>query len=347
MVDEIIGSNVKNSILGYSLFVLMLFWGHRDACAQIGHGTKDPSKASVIEMKSDSKGLLIPRVALTSLTSFSPIQGEDPWNNEDKVNSLLVYNTNTNSEVTPGYYYWTTINVTLNQGRWNRLVNDSDIAALGLNVTADNGLTVSGGNNVQLGGSLTQNTTLTTTPDYNLTLATTTAGSDGKLLITGLDKTKVQATTNSGTTTGIVDHLLAVGSNNVVKALKAAMPKFFYMPSIIIPTTQTLFDDMLTDDGSSTIPGESFNAGTGVKLNLYARYAAQYGLGDATKTASSPGAPALPVLPKEELHYYVTWFDKTVFSNVSIDADGILTYTVINTNADAGSFMNIVFAVKE
>src|SRR5690606_28898199 len=91
---------------------------------QIGHGTSDPSKASVVEMLSLSKGLLIPRVALEGLNSFSPIQGELPTN-EAKVNSLLVYNTATAGiapdDVTPGYYYWTSTDQ-----RWNRLLTDRE-----------------------------------------------------------------------------------------------------------------------------------------------------------------------------------------------------------------------------
>lgn len=208
-----------------------------------------------------------------------------------------------------------------------------------LQVNAQNGINV---NNdlVKLGGTLTENTTLTNST-FDLTLATTTAGATGKLKVTGLDKTKVQATINTGTTTGITEHVLAVGSDNVVRALKATMPKFFYMPSIIVPIHSSQF---------TAINGtESFNntTRTGV-LNLYERYKLQFGTTGTATQPSSAGAPPLPVLPASELHYYVTWYDTTIFQSVTLNATGLMTY-VVNTGVDVtvGSFMNIVFAVKE
>jgi len=47
----------------------------------------------------DTKGLLIPRVALTITTSNAPVGA-------GIATSLLVYNTATVNDVTPGYYYW-------------------------------------------------------------------------------------------------------------------------------------------------------------------------------------------------------------------------------------------------
>lgn len=47
----------------------------------------------------DTKGLLIPRVALTQTSSNSPIGA-------GIATSLLVFNTATINDVTPGYYYW-------------------------------------------------------------------------------------------------------------------------------------------------------------------------------------------------------------------------------------------------
>ncbi len=297
-------------IIGIFLIITVPVYG------QIGHGTSDPSKAAVVEMLSPSKGLLIPRVALTGLTDFSPIQGESAIN-ENKVNSLLVYNTNTNSEVRPGYYYWTT-NVVLNTGRWNRLVNDADIAALGLNVTADNGLTETSGN-IQLGGVLTGPTSIET--DGTNTLA-----------IEGLQ---------TGSTTDRV--VVADPSTGVLKQLKAALPKFFYMPSIIIPTEAAHIPTEY-----STISAMSFNDGTKTgSINLHAIYAAQFN-GISGSSVKSPGAGTLPVVVQpNELNYYITWYDNTLFDSVQVTNTGILTYHVSGSTADEGSFMNIVFEVRE
>jgi hypothetical protein len=63
-------------------------------------------------MRFSNKGLLIPRVALTSTTSTSPIT-------TPVATSLLVYNTATTGDVTPGYYYWT-------GSKWMRLLAIDD-----------------------------------------------------------------------------------------------------------------------------------------------------------------------------------------------------------------------------
>jgi hypothetical protein len=58
-----------------------------------------PSDRAGLDVNFSDKGLLIPRVNLTSLTSISPpISGSGPSN------SLLVFNKNASLGV--GYYYW-------------------------------------------------------------------------------------------------------------------------------------------------------------------------------------------------------------------------------------------------
>src|SRR5690554_3883985 len=558
---------MKKTYIGYSVLAAVLALSAQQANAQQGFGTDKPSKASVVEMTSGSKGLLIPRVALTSLDSFAPVSGEAPTD-VDKTDALLVYNTATSDaavadeeKVTPGYYYWTTDGTS---GKWNRLASDADIptepwkiqntdteatdnadniyqqgkVAVGFtdadgvsdkqmevkgdfkaqvtdgdiiygteidnplmpaqstahywmnmatgaykvatvradaaiiesngtatssifnaedshatmaslqkngnakseirtenignffmetyNVTDNYGSTISlqndglrmvhsetegagpnwlsqnnkseifvekeegvrfsfndedgdpkgeywfpttqgdaghvltrvGGNQtewsnvsdlievsngleknatdvIQLGGNLIKDTKITL-DENELEIDAT----DSDLIISGLDNTKVQAT---NATTGITDHLLAVDANNNVKALKAAMPKFFYMPSIIIPTSE----EQLDAPGSGKLTGDDFdNTSREGTINLYNRYAAQFG--GSTLIKSETAAPVLPVLPSGELYYYVTWYDTNVFTSVSVDDEGVLTYEV-DENADitVGSFMNIVFAVKE
>ena len=78
----------------------------------IGPDTFDPDASAGVEMRFSNKGLLIPRVALTSTTSTSPIT-------TPVATSLLVYNTATTGDVTPGYYYWT-------GSKWMRLLAIDD-----------------------------------------------------------------------------------------------------------------------------------------------------------------------------------------------------------------------------
>ncbi|MFD0699983.1 hypothetical protein, partial [Myroides pelagicus] len=189
-----------------------------------------------------------------------------------------------------------------------------------LEVTADNGLTKTD-NNVQLGGALIKATTITTTATETLAIA-------------GLDKTKVQ---NQQT-----QHLLAVDANgDIIKGLKAAMPKFFYMPSIIIPTSE----EQLNAVGSGSGGIDTFDDGTLLgSIDLYERYVTQFGSPKASNTNKNT---ELPVLPAGELDYYITWYDTTVFKTVSVDNLGVLSYE-LHQSADVtvGSFMNIVFAVR-
>jgi len=74
-----------------------------------------PDASSGLDIKFNNKGLLIPRVSLISTTSTSPIT-------TPIATSLLVYNTATVGDVTPGYYYWT-------GSKWMRLLAIDDMHA--------------------------------------------------------------------------------------------------------------------------------------------------------------------------------------------------------------------------
>jgi hypothetical protein len=57
-----------------------------------------PNSSAMLEVTASDKGILIPRVTLTGTTDDSTIQ--------EPALSLLVYNTATTEDVTPGFYYW-------------------------------------------------------------------------------------------------------------------------------------------------------------------------------------------------------------------------------------------------
>ncbi|SER69850.1 hypothetical protein, partial [Myroides profundi] len=189
-----------------------------------------------------------------------------------------------------------------------------------LGVTADNGLTKTG-SNVQLGGTLLKATEIVTT-------------SANTLALKGLDKKNVQ---NEQT-----QHLMAVDNNgDIIKGLKAAMPKFFYMPSIVIPTSQ----EQLNAPGSGHLASDTFSDTTLLgKIDLYGRYTMQFG---TPKTSNTGKNTTLPVLPASELDYHITWYDTSVFKVVTVSDSGILNYE-LQPGADVtvGTFMNIVFAVR-
>ena len=87
--------------------------------AQVGIGTANPADAVQLEISATNKGVLIPRVQLTNITTFSPITGT-------AVESLLVYNTATAADVTPGFYYWVPANGTV-AAHWERIVNQTQL----------------------------------------------------------------------------------------------------------------------------------------------------------------------------------------------------------------------------
>ena len=72
-------------------------------------------------------------------------------------------------------------------------------------------------------------------------------------------------------------------------------------------------------------------------------YTAQF----ATPMVASNLAPAaIPTYANTELYYYVTYYDTSVFANVSVDEFGEMTYDVIAQPADYNSLINVVFVVK-
>lgn len=81
--------------------------------AQVGIGTPAPANSSQLDIVANNKGVLIPRVSLTSTAVFAPISGTE-------VESLLVYNTATTGDVTPGFYYWF-------NNKWERIVNQTQL----------------------------------------------------------------------------------------------------------------------------------------------------------------------------------------------------------------------------
>lgn len=91
---------MKNFNRQLALILVLFVSAHVNA--QIGIGTASPAASAELDITSSSKGVLIPRLALSSLTSASPVSSP--------ATSLLVYNTATAgtfpNNVTPGYYYW-------------------------------------------------------------------------------------------------------------------------------------------------------------------------------------------------------------------------------------------------
>lgn len=99
---------MKKALLSITLISLPLI----AVFCQVGIGTVTPNASAQLEVSSNNKGFLPPRVALTSTNVASPVTNPAP--------GLLIYNTATSggtpTNVSPGYYYW-------NGSRWYPIVN--------------------------------------------------------------------------------------------------------------------------------------------------------------------------------------------------------------------------------
>jgi len=120
-----------------------------------------------------------------------------------------------------------------------------------------------------------------------------------------------------------------------VKESDNSAPIFFYMPSILLPV--------------DTSDPTNYNSSTQTfTIDLYAQYAAQFGLTVTGASVKSPGATTpLPVYAKTQLEYFVTYYDNAVFGSVNVDNNGVMTYKLVSSPVfSEKTYMNIVFEVK-
>jgi len=99
---------MKNPLSLFFISVLTQF-----TAAQVGIGTISPAASAQLDVTSSNKGLLPPRIALTSINDNSTISSP--------ASGLLIYNTasagTSPTNVTPGFYYF-------NGTNWQRILNE-------------------------------------------------------------------------------------------------------------------------------------------------------------------------------------------------------------------------------
>lgn len=109
---KIITQNTQLQIL----FISLLFFT-TTVFAQVGIGTNNPNPNALLDINASTNvgGLLLPRVTLTSTSSFAPLAAH--------VQGMTIYNTVTLNDVTPGQYY--------NDGtRWIRVERTTPIQSV-------------------------------------------------------------------------------------------------------------------------------------------------------------------------------------------------------------------------
>lgn len=79
--------------------------------AQVGIGTTDPDASAMLDIQSSNSGFLMPRVSLAGTDDISTISSP--------ATGLMVYNTESVSDVTPGFYFY-------DGSDWERLNSTSE-----------------------------------------------------------------------------------------------------------------------------------------------------------------------------------------------------------------------------
>jgi hypothetical protein len=131
----------------YGLMIILIFNFYPvQSQVKIGNNPTVIQSGSLLELESQTKGLRLPRIALTDVNKWT-LDGS-------AISGMVIFNEST--AVPKGIYYWDT-----DSTRWI-IVNK-------INITADNGLTQTKGN-IQLGGSLTMPTSITTSTTNTLSL---------------------------------------------------------------------------------------------------------------------------------------------------------------------------------
>jgi len=98
--------------MNLKLLILVFIGFTYGVYGQVGIGTVAPNESSQLDIVAADKGVLIPRVQLSSVQDVTTIAN----GNEQ---SLLVFNTTDNNLIKPGYYYWF-------QNNWKRIISSGD-----------------------------------------------------------------------------------------------------------------------------------------------------------------------------------------------------------------------------
>lgn len=153
---------MKKVKISITLIVAIFISSEVNAQMKIGNNPKVINPNSILEIEHTNKGLLLPRIELSSTISSAPMSAH--------LAGMIVYNTATIADVSPSFYY--------NDGtRWIRVG-----AVRADSTTSSNGLTMTG-KDVKLGGSLTAATTVTTSATNTLALAGLQSGTTADSIV--------------------------------------------------------------------------------------------------------------------------------------------------------------------
>lgn len=303
--------------------------------AQVGISTTSPHPSSDLTLGSTDKALLLNRIALTGKNDVTSVNSPQA--------GMIIYNTATAGtipdDVVPGFYYFDS-----GTNKWEKVSSSGGVSE---NIyTADGSIPSSTSRSVNLNSgsalNIGSNTLVVNGDNANVGIGTNAASSDAILEVNANNKGLLMPRLNlisSSSASPLSSHIAGMTVYNTATAsdvtpgyyvndgtkwvrFDRAESKFFYSPTVSLSVTAT---------------------GSGFTHNLYSDYLNNL----QTPAVSSSGAPSsIPVYAATDLYYYVTDYDTNVFSNISIDASGIMTYDVISATATACSFINVVFVIK-
>ncbi|WP_372474421.1 hypothetical protein AB4865_03795 [Capnocytophaga sp. ARDL2] len=101
-----------------SLLVIVFIMTTLGTYAQVGIGTLNPNQSAILDVVAYNKGILIPRVTLQDTTDITTVQTAS---NGTYANSLLVFNTTNNENISPGYYYWY-------EDKWHKIITQTEVS---------------------------------------------------------------------------------------------------------------------------------------------------------------------------------------------------------------------------
>lgn len=301
----------KNTILKQlTLLAVCLFMGlSSSAQVKVGNNPTTINANSVLEMESTNKGMLLPRLGLSSTSSFAPLAAH--------VAGMTVYNTATAGDVTPGFYY--------NDGsKWVRIASLS--GATPLNTTAGPLMTVTNGTGatftamgvavdttalkafissaIQNGAITGKNTTagslITVTNGAGATLTAMTVAVDTNALKTMLNNAGYDNTAdhwlNNGTTTYTTTGNVAINTSSASEKLTVSGAGLFYNPAATAYNERGTYVDYNTTTGTGQITAGSdggnfrnlmLRANNGTAPNnaqIFLHYAGNVGIGNTAPT---------------------------------------------------------------
>ena len=160
----------KHTMKKLSIIIILLLTvsisGYSQKFLKLGDNTGTINSSAILDLESTNKGLLLPRVALASTSDISTIQSP--------AIGLIVYNTASNSDVTPGLY------VFVGSNKWNRLsttgLTNLDITnALGFTPVIDSRTITINGTTYDLTANRTWNINSMVYPSAGIPVSTGTA----------------------------------------------------------------------------------------------------------------------------------------------------------------------------